>query len=351
MKAPTINPARIPAIDGDVTLFISPEGKGKSWFDMTRRVIFVNGMDNTGLEHKNSAEALSLLQACPVIGVFNKTYGRLADMGQCISDKATLGTGEDDFELEYQALDKTADKRYQLARSATPLLQKVDFIGSLVQRNAATYALYGLLLPNGGVNRRVTPIFCHSQGNLITSNALTAVALALGLDSVAQMEVNSYGSPCKFWPPGLARTEYAFTLDPVYFLFSLLDWSSSKIGFKASHAFKIYMDYDPEFVINRFRTGGLAATVNMDEAGLVKYLVKQGNNAPHIKRIFERLRDAHQTDSDDVAVLYVEALLDPQLKLLKDSDSCFLIALLIELLYSGITFSDEDRAIKRLQKL
>lgn len=345
MKAPTINPARIPTGDGDVTLFTSPEGKGKSWFNMTRRIIFVNGMDTTGQGHVDHAIALSVLQACPVIGVFNKTDGFWDDMGQCIADKATMGAG-----LTYPAMVLAAGASYQVARLATPGLQKVDFIGSLVRRNPATYALYALLLGDGGVNRRATPIFCHSQGNLVTSNALTAVALALGSDSVAQMEVNSYGSPCRFWPPGLDRTNYAFTFDPVSFLDLAVDMSSSKIGFKPAHGFDVYRANDAEFVVNRFRTGGFGMTVKMDEAGLVKCLVRMGNNAPRIRRIFERLRDAHSTDSDDVAVQFVEAVTDAHLKQLNNSEPN-LINLLIQLLKTGVIFSDEDRAIKRLQKL
>ena len=61
-------------------------------------------------------------------------------------------------------------------------------------------------------------ILPYSQGNLIASNALTAVALADGLQAIRGVMVISFGSPCRFWPPGIRHHNFAFANDPVTWL-------------------------------------------------------------------------------------------------------------------------------------
>jgi hypothetical protein len=207
-----------------------------------------------------------------------------------------------------------------------------------------------LLVGAGGVAARNTPIIAHSQGNLIVSNALTAVAVALGTDAIAGVEVHSYGSPCRYWPPGINQKNNLFTFDPVGFLDLRADMSSSKVGTIVGHAFTLYMQNDAAFVINRYRFGGFQMTLNMDEQGLARALIRMGANAPRVKRILERLRDVHWSDSDDVAVHYVEKSNPAQLRAMKQADPR-VIGLLIALLESGPTMGDEERAIAKLKAL
>ncbi|MGL5008852.1 MAG: hypothetical protein ACRC6I_03155 [Paracoccaceae bacterium] len=351
MRAPAIRPGgNNPSRDGEVNLYISPEGQAQSWFSNARRVIFVNGMDNSPADHAGSARGLSLLQGCPVIGVYNRTDGVWADLGQCITDKIKLAGVQAKAGMSFESWVTAVDVLYKAAKLIQPSLEKTDFVGTMISGNAATYALYTLLVGAGGMSGRRTPIYSHSQGNLITSNALTAVALAKGVAAIAGIEVNSFGSPCRFWPPGIERTNNLFTFDPVGWLDLRVDMSSSKVGTVAGHAFTLYMQNDAAFVINRYRFGGLQMTLDMDEEGLASALVKMGPNAPRVRRIFERLRDVHQTDSDDIAVHYVEAAPVSLLRSLKQADGG-LIQLLIALLKSGITFADENRAIAKLQNL
>jgi hypothetical protein len=257
--------------------------------------------------------------------------------------KTPLGVG-------FEAYSLAVDAGFKLAKLANPSLQKVDFVATIIAGNPATYALYGLLAGMGGVDRKNVPIYCHSQGNLITSNALTAVALALGTDAIDGIEVNSFGSPCSFWPSKLIRTNYAYTFDPVSVFFDpTFDMSSVKVGFKVAHGFDTYMKQEGEFLVNRFRFGGFGMTSNMDEKGLARFCVRNIDNPPRLRRIFERLRENHFTDSDDVAVHFVEQASDYQLRTLKMRDPK-LIELLIRLLNAGYTASDESRAITRLKQ-
>lgn len=45
-------------------------------------------MGNTGANRRESEAGLSKLQACPVIGVFNKRGGLFGDLGRWLRDKA-----------------------------------------------------------------------------------------------------------------------------------------------------------------------------------------------------------------------------------------------------------------------
>jgi hypothetical protein len=244
----------------------------------------------------------------------------------------------------------TFNAMYAAAKLLNGALTKTDFMGTLIRGNAATYALYALLVGSGGVDEKRTPIYCHSQGNLITSNALTALALARGTDALSGIEVHSFGSPCRYWPPGISRINNAFTFDPVSWLDLRVDMSSSKVGFVAGHAFTLYMQKDAEFIINRYRFGGLGMTMNMDEEGLASTLIRIGANAPRLRRIFERLRDVHQTDSDDVTEAYVESAPVALLRQIKQADAG-LIQLMIALLESGATFPGERQQINKLKAL
>ena len=86
----------------------------------------------------------------------------------------------------------------------------------------------------------------------------------------------------------------------------------------------------------------------MDEKGLAKFCVGLGTNTRRLRAIFDRLEDAHFTDSDDVALEYVNLLPDQQIAALQTSDPK-LIAQLVRLLEAGYTTGQENRAIQRLR--
>jgi len=342
-----------PTRDGEINRYINAEALSKSWFDHQREVVFVNGMANSGEDHKKSALGLSLLQGCTVIGVFNKAGGFWADLGQCLRDKGVLvGVQSGDFTVWSAAFDAA----YADAVQSKPGLSKIDYMETMVAGNEATASLYRYVVNQTPQERAKLKIFCHSQGNLITSNALTAVALALGKDAIKNMEVNSFGSPSRYWPPGLDRTNNAFTFDPVSWLDYNIGFSSVKVGFTPgliSHGFEIYMNQDAEFVVNRFRWGSFRMTASMDEKGLASYLSKMGNNPRRLKKVFEWLDKHHNSDADDVAVIYAKLMRTkhaPTLKALAQSDKSF-ITLLIKCMEEGVTFSDERTEINHLKTL
>ncbi|AUH64475.1 hypothetical protein [Paracoccus zhejiangensis] len=352
MQAVNIRQGTAPGEDGDVTRFVSPEVRDKAWFNPSKPVIFVNGMMNDPSHHVESAMALSLMMGAPVYGVYNAKIGFAADLWQCLTDKLRLSAIQAQRPSGFEAWAKLIEVEYQLVKKAQPGLSKTDYVGSLLGSNKATQSLYRLLTGQGGMLG--APIYCHSQGNLITSNALTAVALAKGTQAISGLEVNSFGSPCRYWPPGIRRTNYAFTFDPVSMLDLRADLTSSKVGYSFSHGFPVvhgfkwYAEQDGEFVVNRFRWGSWGMTFSLDEKGLAKFCANQGDNVRRLRAIFDRLEKAHPTDSDDVALEYVKLLSDTQIARLKLLDAGF-VTQLVRLLESGATFADERGAIERLK--
>lgn len=351
-----------PGFDGDINIFRAPGYKTQPWFDSNKRVVFINGMLNDKADHAKAARALSMTQACPVIGIYNESQSGLHDFAQCISDKLTLVLPQAGSLTSWSL---AVDGAYQAAKLIDPLLKKTDFVEKLIDGNKATVSMYRYFTSLSQIERSQLKVFCHSQGNLITSNALTATQLALGKDSISQMEVNSYGSPCRYWPSQIRHHNFAFTFDPVALLDLRMGFSTSKVGFVGAagipleldpmyaHAFLRYMDHDAEFVVNRFRWGSFGMTANMDEEGLADFLVKQSGNTRRIKLIFERLKTGHWTDSDDVAHIYVEKMRtrhDAQMRQHALNDRG-LVTLLISLLESGWTTGGERNEINYLKGL
>lgn len=330
----------LPTSGGQRGEYTSAEAQRKAGLRVKDGSFFVNGMGNSPTDHADSAVALSLLQGCTVIGVFNQSNGFWSDIGQCLSDKLNLTRPQSG---SFTAWQTAIDLNYALARKIKSGLTKVGFVGGLIQDNPATKSLYDLLTGAQGVTQRRVPIFCHSQGNLITSNALTAVSLALGQGAIAGIEVNSFGSPCRYWPKGLRHVQRAFTFDPVTWLDLRAGFQFDKVGFVAAHGFLEYIKHDAEFTVNRFRWGGWGMTANMDEKGLATYLVKMGNNHTRLEAVFTRLIDAHWADSDDVAHIYCKKMRETQpglyTRIFKGSPK--VAALLVRCLDEGITTRGE----------
>lgn len=388
MKVPIIQPEGLPGADGVVTCFVDEELRGKEWFTPNKPVIFINGIQTTPDVHKGHALRLSRLLCAPVYGIYNATVGKgslgglAGDLWECLNDKVKFASlqkpdqavlahgspgnvalmrymGPGALTLpprsDFNTWSKIIEDLYQLEKAGRPGLSKDNFVYGMLGNNAATKALYALLLSgaaSGGVLR--LPIYAHSQGNLIASNALTGVALARGPASIRGLEVNSYGSPVQGWPDGLNRTNNAFTFDAVGMFDLTADLSSSKVGYRPSyglnpliHDFEFYVKSDPEFFINRFRTGGWGMTLSMKEKELAAALVNLGNNIPRLSAIFERLKKSHWSDSDDVTVEYVTQQTDEQLKAVC-VDKNF-ADLLIDILHAGYTAKDEKTAIARLK--
>ena len=141
------------------------------------------------------ASMLSLLVERPINGVHNKTNGGLVDLGQCSLDylqNATARIG--------------ANRKLVPDRNIAPheIPRIVDeTIKDAIVWNKATAALFKEVCLN---IMRQQMIIAHSQGNLITSNALFMVERVLGSKYLGNIRVYSLASPSPAWPLGIRKT-------------------------------------------------------------------------------------------------------------------------------------------------
>lgn len=285
----------VPVGDGTIRRYefpLAPEPKPAGW--KTQPIMFINGMGNSGMDHVTSAMAASWVHNCPVIGLYNKTNGFGLDLLQCLGDKINM----------------TAMDPGKLIASLVKRADRASIVRAALSRNRAQVAVFDFLSANPGME-----IHAHSQGNLILANALVGVALVKGEVALKSFRIFSYGSPTCYWPAGLNRKENAFTFDYVSWLGGIdLSFSVSKVGMPSgslnpiTHGFLEYIKRDAAFFVNAYRWGSLGVTASMDEAGLAKGLYDLGANLTRVDSIFKHLENKHNSDSDDVARLYVTHL-------------------------------------------
>ncbi len=299
--------ASIPTQNGQLTYYVNSEAQQTRWFNPTRKVIFINGMMNSGIDHRDSALALSLLQMCPVHGVFNQSGGFFKDLGQCIADKYQFDGPI--ARSPSEALDRAEEKQ---KKALGPKRTRAQLMEDVLARNPAALAVFRLLRRS---EMRNAPVFAHSQGNLILANVLSAILAVDGSSGLSGRIVYTFGSPTVNWPAGFKPIECGFTFDPITWLAGFdTSFSISKLGMPngainpITHGFLEYLKHDPAFVVNRFRWGSLGVTASMDEEGLAEAMVAMDTNIPRVQAILEHLDKKHNSDADDVALLYVQKL-------------------------------------------
>lgn len=349
---PSVAPEPGAVRDGEVSLvrMASPDPR---FFDESRRVIFINGMGNDPAEHHASALALSALEQCPVVAIFNASAGATRDLGQCMVDawqfsRPAPGEPAQVFEAMCAELAQRGDTR-----------SRQEIMRSVLARNPAAGALYDALTDPalGDV-----PVYAHSQGNLIASNVLRGMAIALGPESIKGRRVHSFGSPSRDWPRGVIRTENSFAFDPVTWLGRSKKLRVSRVVVPTdvpwywpfAHSLRVYLEHDAEFVVNRRRLGGTNVSLSMDEKGLARDLYDMGRNMPRVDGVLRYLEREHQGNLDDVVRAYVERLREepaPEgvLAALRAEDG--LVPRLVRALDRGFTSDREDEAIAYLRGL
>src|SRR5690349_4428233 len=186
--------ATIPSGDGQVNVY----NLGNSNVQ-TPRVYFVNGIRVLPRDHALTAAYLSLLIERPVVGVYNATAGLIKGF---VFDLAQCG-------LDYL---QNAGARFGSQKNVTkpakvPEEKITEFLNAVDQKyivwNQATLSLFKELVKN---RHSMQMIVAHSQGNLITSNALFVMEDVLGTASLQKVRVYSLASPSPGWPLGLRHT-------------------------------------------------------------------------------------------------------------------------------------------------
>lgn len=355
----------VPVEDGQVTLFeftdlaAKKQGSLKNYLDSlqrvqtdmdrTRRALFINGMGNSGDENKQASCVLSLLLMCPVISVYNKSEGFVPDLVECLREK-----------IPFQAWTRSPQESFDLlAKDARSPEERVDVMCKVLESgkygNRAMASLFREL-SLGDASDRDIPLYAHTQGNLILSNSLQAVKIALGPSAIQGRMVMSYGSPAIMWPGEIKQFDFAIEFNLASLLNIVPRWRVARLGWPSnavnphSHGFRWYLQEDAALIINRHRVGGMGITMNIDERALATELATFGHNEPRLLRVFHRLDSMHNSDVDDVANFYIDAMRkakrDETLRLMPT-----LVRDLIRYLDEGWTTSGEKDRIAYLKGL
>lgn len=183
----------IPAGDGELNVYNLTQSVA-----FVPKIYYVNGIRVLGRDHAITASLLSLLTERPIHGIYNRTTGSisglvfdLAQSGMDYLQNAGARAGS-------KAL--TPNRNYSDQEIETVIR---DVFRKSIVWNQATATLFRSL-----VRGRNSPqmVIAHSQGNLITSNALFLMERILGSGSLSNVRVYSLASPSPGWPLGLRHT-------------------------------------------------------------------------------------------------------------------------------------------------
>jgi peptidoglycan hydrolase-like protein with peptidoglycan-binding domain len=355
IASPQIPINKAPEKDGEINCYESDDYPGKPYFNRMYSAIFVNGMITDGGTHKSHASLLSSTLRCPVYGVYNATRNVGVDLLQCVTDKLGLHGAVGEFVGADHLLRALLQAQHAAYRQAGLDVTWPMFMEGVISDNLATLRLFRALRAGPLSNRRI-PLYAHSQGNLIVSNALRAVALTDGDAAIAGRVVESYGSPCRYWPRGISRRDHRISLDPITLaqlrrshdmpavhmalgdLYRLTD----------THGFDVYMMHDPEFIIASCRWTKFGFRHTLDADDLVQRLIELGGNTRRIAGVFDRLASQYTRLADTVALRYCTRMFSHaqsslQRMLREEPEGRKLIDNLERCLRAGLWVSDDEK--------
>jgi hypothetical protein len=240
-----------PTKDGDCNSYCAIPG-----YRTFPPVIYVNGMSTNGSTHRETALYLSWVTQHVVLGIYNLTAGFVSDLKQCFDDQSNLiplGGVEE--------VVNTAAKLGVVVPLVGPLgvaapavtgrqlrnLIPESVLSVLVEsklRNPATVSLFRLLKQEKYKSARIV---CHSQGNLITSNALWGLYSLRNMNGYSHMRVYALASPSISWAPGLNPKLYTIVNDPVTWVSAGRSYKDAERGF---HSYKRLNPIEPHNITN-----------------------------------------------------------------------------------------------------
>jgi hypothetical protein len=181
MNGVTIYRNREPRTGGELVLYSS------SYTNAKKRLVFVNGIANSPHDHAVSCRNLCRLTSCEVLGVYNQTGMHARVVQNCALDKWLDGL----FDVEQAIADYVAVG-----------LRGVG-LGANCLANGCASSLFDLLLYEGPrwPNSPLC-IVAHSQGNLITSNALMLYSKMVTKYKLKHPRIHVFAiaSPAVSWP-------------------------------------------------------------------------------------------------------------------------------------------------------
>ncbi|MDB4439485.1 hypothetical protein N9153_01030 [Planctomicrobium sp.] len=174
----------------------------RRWESSNTKIYYMNGMKTDGKAHQDAAKHIATLANQDVRGIFCPTMAKgVVDFMQCILDWARpVGRGADlpivggidinDLNSTFKSLSTHLNSEYLLLKYASSLL-----VG-----NPASQSLFKTLWEISKTTQK-TVLICHSQGNLITANALWVLKKLRSPERMGNITVLGLASPNPSWPP------------------------------------------------------------------------------------------------------------------------------------------------------
>ncbi len=172
-------------------------------------VIFINGIQPSPEKHTMQAMITSAVSGGPVFGIYNAgntkgTTSKIDDLMHCASLKTVTAIRKSASARIDKAIEHLTGLHGIAQQNLRELLSKED---------PASAKLFDCLCSGAFDNVRIC---AHSQGNIITCNALNAYVALKGKDAIARMRVYAFGSPVTFWSEADAIVrKYEFSNDAV----------------------------------------------------------------------------------------------------------------------------------------
>ncbi|MEL6329520.1 MAG: hypothetical protein AAFR38_07640 [Planctomycetota bacterium] len=204
---------------------LNSDGRPSGW-----QVVFVNGMNVTSIEHKTCGRRLASILNHDVRGIYNLTgssgvrtgmWSFMTDLRQCARDYLNpVGLA-------------APPGYYQLARWVYGGGRDEDVGRFMLNSNMAALSVFLHLL---SCARRGQPVVvvCHSQGNLITANALWVLKNVRGRLGMGKVRVFGLATPAPSWPSnnagGLKYWLYHDRWDPVTWIGSAINTANEEVS-------------------------------------------------------------------------------------------------------------------------
>lgn len=158
----------------------------------TYPVVFINGMQPTPEKHRMQALATSAVTGGPVWGIYNAgntkgTTSMIDDLRHCVDLKTTSSLRRKVSAGIDRVLEAVTGANGVAEQNLREFLQKED---------PGSAALFDCFCSGSFDHARIC---AHSQGNIITCNALNAFVALKGKAAIANMRVYAFGSPVTFW--------------------------------------------------------------------------------------------------------------------------------------------------------
>ena len=197
--------------------------------DKSYEVVFINGINNSPLDHKVSAGGVAAVSGGKVLGVFNQSSGTLLDLLQCVADKTTYASNLRMI-ADGRPEDITAAWFLATGQVDAPPSRETRVYKFLGLKNKATAELFWHLLNTIAGEVR---IMAHSQGNLITCVALLALGIVTSEAEVLnKVKVYAVAPPDFSWPKGFPTESFEFANDGV-------PWIGLQFGSKAYRLYEV----------------------------------------------------------------------------------------------------------------